>query len=107
MNTTIHNNIKRILDTQNKDFKTLCNELGITQQAFYNRFKGSMSINNLLQIADALGVHITELLKDTPTATPDTTPDTAPSNQITCPVCHSVLTFSVDSNNQQTQNNEE
>ena len=100
MNTTILNNIKRVLGTQNKDIKTFCKDLGITQQGFYTRFKGSMSIGNLQQIATALGVHITELLKDDTTATTNNNDNTAtpPHNQIKCPSCGAVIAFSLADN---------
>ena len=93
--STIHNNIKRLLKAQNKDIKQLYTCLGITKPAFYARVNGNMSIGNLQQIADALGVHITELLKDDATATTNSPNDTPPQNRIVCPVCRSVLTFSV------------
>lgn len=96
MNTIIQNNIKKFLKIQNKDAKTLCNELQITQQAFYNRFKGSMSISNLQQIADILGVHITELLKDTDPDNPATTTNnTSDFSGLVCPHCGGVIQIKI------------
>lgn len=95
---TIHNNIKRLLKAQNKDIKQLYTCLGITKPAFYARVNGNMSIGNLQQIADALGVHITELLKDDATATTNSPTDntaTPPQNRIVCPICNSVLSVNV------------
>ncbi len=94
--SAIHDNIKRLLKAQNKDVKQLYTDLGITKPAFYARVNGNMSIGNLQQIADVLGVHITELLKDTdPDNTSTTTNNTSDCSGLVCPYCGGAIQIKI------------
>lgn len=95
-NQTIISNIKNILRSQNKDLGALCNELSITRQSLHARLYGNITIKNLQQIADVLGVHITELLKDTDPDNPATTiNNTSDFSGLVCPHCGGAIQIKI------------
>lgn len=62
MNNLIQHNIKKILRSQDKELKDLYVILGISRSSYYSRVTGNITINNLQQIADALGCRVVDLL---------------------------------------------
>lgn len=95
------NLIKQTCKEKNITLNQLCEKLGVSYQSLSISVKRDMRVSTLKRIADALDVSPSVLLdynKENATATTNSPTDntaTPPQNQITCPVCRSVLTFSV------------
>lgn len=90
MNDIIRFNIKKILRSQGREQQDLYAILGISKQAFHARVSGNLTINNLQQIADALGCRVVELLIEpcqqiVPTDCANNEP--VITNLIECPNC--------------------
>lgn len=60
----------------------LANKLGVPRQSIYSYLKGNVSLEKLVNIADALEVNITELFEP------------AKTNEFTCPNCGTKLKVS-------------
>lgn len=90
MNNLIQHNIKKILRSQDKELKDLYVILGISRSSYYSRVTGNITINNLQQIADALGCRVVDLLIEpceqiVPTECVESEP--VINNLIECPNC--------------------
>lgn len=96
MNQLLQHNIKKILRSQGKELKDLYVILGISKSSYHSRVSGNITINNLQQIASALGCRVVELLIDpceqiVPTECVDDDP--VVTNLIECPNCKTKLYF--------------
>ena len=94
MNNIIRLNIKKILRSQGREQRDLCDMLGISRQSFHARVSGNITIGNLQQIADALGCRVVDLLIEpceqiVPTDCANNEP--VITNLIECPNCKTKL----------------
>lgn len=83
-NEEVKKNIERIRQDKGVKIETICADLGITRQAWYNYLSGGFSLATLNKISEALKVEVYEILKpsdDNSQDKPQKTPE------ILCPYC--------------------
>lgn len=59
-------NIKNVISRQGFTMQQVADKIGITQQAVSQAVNGNPSLSRLKEIADAIGVTVSELLADDP-----------------------------------------
>lgn len=64
-------NIKNVISRQGFTMQQVADKIGITQQAVSQAVNGNPSLSRLKEIADAIGVTVSELLADDPTQPAD------------------------------------
>lgn len=87
MNAILQYNIKKQLRNQGKELKDLYEMLGITKSSYHSRVSGNITLNNLMQIAEAIGCPVDILLKD---PRKEGTPQ-QPQFELKCPSCGAPL----------------
>ena len=94
MNNIIRLNIKKILRSQGREQQDLYEALSISKQAFHARVSGNVTLNNLKQIADALGCRVVDLLiepREQIVSTERVEKEPVITNLIECPECGTKL----------------
>lgn len=70
--------IKKVISSRGFTLKNVADRIGISQQAVSQAVNGNPSLSRLKEIADAIGVSVSELLSDD---------DSMEKTSITCPHC--------------------